>query len=287
MPLITLTTDMGLRDYYVSSIKAAIYSQLQDVKVVDITHKIEPWNIIQASFIVKHAFRFFPLGSIHIIGVDTEPTPKKPHIAALFEGHYFIGADNGIFSIIFENKQPEKLVLINIIPEPHFITFPTMDVFVKSACHIARGGILDIIGKNYLAEDLNKAIIGDPVIDTNTNTLVGKIIHIDNYGNAITNIPFQIFKNLAGNKPFSFVNRPAHFRSYKGEYHFKSIGNNYSDTAEGEIIVLKNSLNYVEIAINKGNAVGLLDLEEGQQIKFNFNIKIHDHQNRKNDLSSR
>lgn len=270
MPIITLTTDMGLRDYYVSSIKGAIYSQLPEVNITDITHWIKPWNTIQASFILKNAYHNFPKGTIHIIGVDTELTPKKLHLAILFDGHYFIGADNGIFSLMFNQIVPEKAVVITIAPDPQSITFPTKDVFVKAACHIARGGILEVIGRPFNWEELNKAIIGEPVVDVNTNSIVGKVIYIDNYGNAITNINYQLFKSFGNNREFAFINRPRSYKSQAGEYIFSTVQTSYHEVDDGEITILNNNLGLLEIAINRGNAAGLLDLDEGQQVKFQF-----------------
>ena len=94
MAIVTLTTDFGHKDYSVSVIKGALLQQLPDLTIVDVSHQISPFNISEAAYILKNAFRAFPEGSIHIIGVESEWTPENVHMAMEFEGHYFICADN-------------------------------------------------------------------------------------------------------------------------------------------------------------------------------------------------
>ena len=100
--LITLTSDMGLKDYYVAAVKGAIYNQLPDVKIVDISHDIPPFDIVHASFVLKNTFKEFPKNSIHIIGVDTSSNHGSEHVIVSNHDQYFIGNNNGVFSLIFE-----------------------------------------------------------------------------------------------------------------------------------------------------------------------------------------
>src|SRR5512133_2364165 len=100
MAIITLTSDWGLRDHYTGSVKGAILRQLPDAVIVDISHSIQPHNLNQAAFIVRNSYRNFPEGTIHIIGVIEEASIESPHTLVVHDGHYFIGADNGIFSMI-------------------------------------------------------------------------------------------------------------------------------------------------------------------------------------------
>lgn len=259
MPIITLTTDMGSRDYYVAGIKGAIYKELPDAVVVDISHDVKPWDILQASFIIKNAYADFPSGTVHIIGVDTELHPDKPHVAILYDGHYFIGADNGVFSLMFD-KIPEKIVELNLAHNAKVLTFPTRDIFVKAACHILRGGTLEVIGKEKEG-GLRQLAIGKPATDE--HTIFGKVIYVDNYENVICNINAQTFKEISKGRPFTI---------YKGRTNFtiEKIANTYRDVDEGEILVLFNSLGYMEIAMNRGNASGLLGLRAGDQIRITF-----------------
>ena len=272
MAIITLTTDMGLKDYYVSSIKGAIISQLTDCHIVDVSHLIEPWNILQAAFVIKNAYKSFPVGTVHIIGVDTESTAQRRHIVVLFDGHYFIGCDNGIFSLIFDdpNIVIDKVVELNLEYNSSTKTFPTRDIFAKAACHICRGGIIEVLGPVRQVESLNRLIFGDPVFDSNTQTIIGKVIYIDNYGNAITNITAQMFKSASNNRSFNFIYKPKSNRSLEGSYYFETLAESYSDVDKSDLIVLANYLGLIEIAMNQGNARNMLDIGENLQVKFSF-----------------
>ena len=103
MAIVTLTTDFGHKDFSVSVIKAALFQKIPKLTIVDISHHISPYNASETAYILKNAFRAFPNGSIHIIGVESEWTPENIHLAMEFDGHYFIGADNGILSMIKED----------------------------------------------------------------------------------------------------------------------------------------------------------------------------------------
>ena len=146
MSIITLTTDFGIKDHFVGAIKGTIYSELPDARIVDISHQISPFNIAETAYILKNAYKSFPNGSIHIIGVDSELNEENKHIALLLDNHYFICPNNGVISLLASEIKPEKIVEINIHDRVETI-FPVLDVFVKVACHIARGGTLEVIGR--------------------------------------------------------------------------------------------------------------------------------------------
>jgi S-adenosylmethionine hydrolase len=146
MSIITLTTDFGTKDHFVGAIKGTVYSELPDARIVDISHNIAPFNITETAYILKNAYKSFPDGSIHIIGVDSELNKDNKHIALELDNHYFICPDNGVISLLATAIKPKKIVEINI--HDRIVTsFPVLDVFVHVACHIARGGKLEVIGK--------------------------------------------------------------------------------------------------------------------------------------------
>jgi S-adenosylmethionine hydrolase len=132
MPIITLTSDWGHSDHYIGAVKGSILSLLPDVKIIDISHQVAPFNIEQAAFILKNCYKNFPKGTIHIIGVNTEESDKNPHTVVFINDHYFIGTDNGIFSMIFD-KPPKKIIELNIMQDSDYFTFSTRDRFVKAA----------------------------------------------------------------------------------------------------------------------------------------------------------
>ena len=132
MSIITLTTDFGNKDFFVASVKGAIISGVKNALIIDISHEIQPYNHSEAAYVLKNAYKTFPKGTIHIIGVESELTPENRHIAMLFEGHYFIGSDNGIFSMIKDDLKAEKIVEINI-HKNESPSFYVLDAFVKVA----------------------------------------------------------------------------------------------------------------------------------------------------------
>ena len=272
MSIITLTTDMGTRDYYVSSIKGSILSQLgESAVIIDITHQIDSWNTLQAAFVLRNAYVDFPKGSIHIIGVDTEASKTRKHVLVVANGHYFIGCDNGVFSLMFDDIETiDKIVELNINSDTDYKTFPTRDIFVKAACHLAKGGVPEVLGRTLIDKQLNRLIIGDPVFDTNTQTIIGKIIYIDNYGNAITNITAEIFKSACMGRAFNLALRPRSNRSLEGLYNFKRLSESYNEVDLSDLIILVNNIGLLEIAMNQGNAQQMLDLGPNLQVKFQF-----------------
>ena len=252
MSLITLTTDFGTKDHFVGAVKGAIYSELNDARIVDISHQISPFNITQTAYILKNAYKNFPKGSIHIVGVDSELSIENKHIALLLDEHYFICPDNGIISMIASEIKPEKMVEITI-HNAIVSSFNVLDIFVKVACHIARGGTLEVIGKRI--SDFKQLKEVHPFINEEKNQIIGSVIYIDNYGNVISNITKKLFQEIGKGRSFEVV-----ARSYKFDKIFQKYneGIDYETPVEnrqddGKKLAIFNSANYLEIAIYKSN----------------------------------
>ena len=113
-PIVTLTTDFGEKDHFVGAVKGALYSELDTLRIVDISHSISPFHLTEAAYVIQNAYRSFPKGSVHIIGIDSELNPENKHIAVYLDEHYFICADNGIISLISSTIKPSKIFKINI-----------------------------------------------------------------------------------------------------------------------------------------------------------------------------
>lgn len=258
MAIITLTTDLGTKDHYVGVLKGALLKGCSNAVIVDITHEIPPYDILKAAFTLKNTFAEFPEGSIHIIGVNPEINESVSHLVVLYKGQYFIGADNGLFSLIFE-EPPERIIEININIDPDSITFPTKDVLTKAACHIAKGGTLEMIGMP-IEQLVEKALFRAVSVG---NIIKGMAIHIDHYGNIITNIDEAFFKTFGRGREFVIEFR-------QGDYDITSISNVYSDVPEGEKLALFSSSGLLEISMNKGNASKLLGIRESDIIRIEF-----------------
>lgn len=275
MAIITLTTDFGEKDHFVGAIKGSIYSELEDVKIVDISHAISPFNVLEAAYIIQNAYSSFPKGSIHLIGIDSELNPENKHIAVKLNDHYFICANNGIMSMICNEITPEKIVEINIHDKIE-TNFPVLDVFVRVGCHIARGGTLEVVGK--VISEIKPIKNLNPFVNEDKSQIIGSVIYIDNYGNVVTNIRRKFFEQTQKGQLFEIS-----ARSYK----FREIYKKYSDIVnfdtpeeirqdEGRGLVVFNSSDYLEIAIYKsdlatvGSASSLMGLEMRDTVTVNF-----------------
>ncbi len=253
MAIITLTTDFGEKDHFAGATKGAIYSELPDVKIVDISHSVTPFNVPEAAYIILNSYSSFPKGTIHLIGIDAEINKENKHIALKLDDHYFICANNGVMSMICSEIVPEKIVEINIHDKIE-TSFPVLDVFVKVACHIARGGTLEVIGK--VIEDINPIKNIVPFVNADKNQIIGNVIYIDNYGNVVTNIKRKFFESLRKGRGYEISAR---------NYKFSTIFNKYSEIVnfdlersqrqdEGKKMVVFNSSDFLEIALYKGNS---------------------------------
>ena len=275
MAIITLTTDFGEKDHFAGATKGAIYSELPHVRIVDISHSVSPFNIPEAAYIIQNAYNSFPKGTIHIIGIDSEINPDNKHIALKLDDHFFICANNGIMSMICSEIAPEKIVEINIHDKIQS-SFPVLDVFVKVACHIARGGTLEVIGKPISAIKPIKNVM--PYVNDDKTQIIGSVIYIDNYGNVVTNIKRSFFENIQKGRAFEISAR---------NHKFKKVYNKYSDIVnfdipedkrhdEGRGLVVFNSGQFLEIAVYKsnpntvGSASTLMGLKLMDTVSVNF-----------------
>jgi len=273
--IITLTTDFGEKDHFVGAVKGAIYTELDSIKIVDISHSISPFHITEAAYIIQNAYKNFPKGSIHIIGIDSELNAENKHIAVLLDGHYFVCANNGIISMLTSEINPDKIVEINVHDKIES-NFPVLDVFVKVACHIARGGTLEVIGKSITNI---KQITGiKPVINAENNQIIGTVIYIDNYGNVICNITKAIFDKIGKGRDFTISARTNNFstiyKRYSDAINFDTPKDRRDE--DGKKIALWNSSGYLEVAIYKsnpstvGSASSLFGLKYRDTISVNF-----------------
>lgn len=275
MSIITLTTDFGERDHFVGAVKGTIYSEIENVRIVDISHSISPFHLHEAAYIIQNAYRSFPKGSIHIIGVDSELNPENKHIALLMDEHYFICADNGIISLITTEIKPDKIVEINIHDRINS-NFPVLDVFVKVASHIARGGTLEVIGKTIT--EIKELTGMQPVVKNDEKQIVGKVIYIDNYGNVVSNIKKSLFEKIGRGRAFEITARGVTiskiFQRYSEVVNFDVAPQDRQN--DGDKLAIWNTGGYLELAMYKsnpssvGSASALFGLNFRDTVSVNF-----------------
>ena len=256
MPIVTLTTDFGLKDHFVASLKGALHATIEGVTICDISHLISPFDIQQAAFTLGHSWHRFPEGTIHLVGVGPAPSTRFNHVAFRMNGHYFIGANNGLFSLL-SNERPDEIV--EICPagaEP--TAFPALDVYVPFAAGIAAGLSLASIGTPI--ESLAELI--RPRHFPEDDVIKGNVVYIDSFGNLITDITEKEFERVGQNRPFAI--------ELIGD-EINTISRRYSDVDEGDKLALFNSEGILEIAINQGKANQLLNLRLNAVIRIVFN----------------
>ena len=252
MSIITLTTDYGNKDYYVSSLKAKLISNIENVNIVDISHDISPFNLAEAGYVLQGAFEEFPKGTIHILSVDSELTPENKHVVIKYNNCFFIGADNGVFSLIFRDTRPDQIFEINLHSNYNY-KISADDLFVKVAAHINRSGPLNVVGSEI--KKIKEIYNLRPVVNKEGNQIIGSVIYIDNYGNVVTNITKKMFNEVSKTRSFTI-----NARNVK----FSKIHQNYSDAIDfnlekknreedGKKIALFNSLGYLQLSIYKSN----------------------------------
>lgn len=255
-PIITLTTDWGTKDHYLAAVKGSIATHIPDAMVIDISHEIIPFDLNEASYILRNAWKNFPEGTIHIVGVNSEASIEHPHVIIKESGHYFIGSDNGIFSLIFDHT-PTEIYELDIFQSSNKFTFSTKDVFVQAAMHIMEEKPLGELGDEL--DELNNKMAFKPV--TEENLIKGKVIYIDRYENIVTNISEKLFNELTKGKKFSLFLRA-------GKYELNKIHASYSDVVEGELVAIFGSDDLLEIAQNRGRAAGLLGIQIDDVIRI-------------------
>lgn len=254
MPIVTLTSDFGEGDYYLPLIKGAILSQNEQIRLVDISHQVAAYDIVQAAFIFKNAWPSFPKGTIHLISVNDYYQEECCYLAVQYEGHYFIGPDNGVFTLIFDQAEIQGYQLAN----PTEQNFNIHDIYAKAVGHIANGKEFEKIGEKV--EEMVQRITFQPVVQP--SMIRGAVIHIDRFQNAILNINRELFERIGAGRSFQLY--------FKRHDPIVKLSRHYHEVPIGEVLCLFNSAGYLEIAINMGKAAELLSLKVEDTVQVDF-----------------
>ncbi|GAB5419188.1 MAG: SAM-dependent chlorinase/fluorinase [Crocinitomicaceae bacterium] len=275
MQILTLTSDMGMDDHYVASLKGKILSALDTVHIVDITHKVKPFDVSEASFHLMSCYNDFPEGTVHVIGVDSEPIVNFggsdgsfPTIME-FKGQYFICNDNGFYGAFLQENRPDAMWRIeSFMKDPNSFKFPTKNILVKAAIELMQGAKpadLGVPANGYKSALALMAV-------SETNLIKGHVIHVDSYGNAITNVHHTLFERFGRDVPFIL-----YFK--RKDYFIDHISNTYNEVAQGEKVATFNENGFLEIAINRGanassgGAEQLFGLHKNDVVRIEFTPK--------------
>ncbi|MFN3969401.1 S-adenosyl-l-methionine hydroxide adenosyltransferase family protein [Flavobacterium sp.] len=272
MSIITLTTDYGLKDHFAGALKGKLLSEFPEAVIIDISHHIDAFNIAETAYIIDAAYSSFPKGTVHLIGVDIELNAENQHIAMQWNDQYFVCADNGILSMLIQKIVPQKLVTINIHDRlPSDAT--DLDVFVKVACHLAKGGLLNVIGKEI--KEIKEVTELQAI--AKDNQIKGYVIYIDHFGNVVTNISKKIFLETAKGRNYEIKFKNKTIKTILPKYSDIGIYKKKSlKECEGESLAIFNESDFLEIAIFRsnpntvGSANSLLGLQYRDLVTIDF-----------------
>lgn len=248
MPLLTLTSDIGNQDYLVGAVKAQLLRINPEFHIIDISHNIPPFNYPHAAYVCRNAIRNFPAFTYHLILVNLFELKPEQILLAFHNEQYFLCADNGLLSMILEEK-PEATIGIPLDKTTIKNTLYLTEVMALAVNQLVNGESIKNIGlpdAQYIEKNPLRPMFSD-------NWIEGQIIFIDNFENVIVNITRAQFEEQRKGRHFKIV--------FKRDEVIESISESYADAAEGEKLAMFNSAGYLEIAINKGNAAGLFGLK--------------------------
>lgn len=258
-PLITLLTDFGTRDHYVASMKGVILRINPKCKIVDISHQIHPQDITEGAFVLASAFSYFPEGTIHLAVVDPEVGGARHPVLLVTDHFYFIGPDNGLFSLVLRKERMKEAYILTekryFLPEVSS-TFHGRDLFAPVAGHLTLGVSPKAFGKRV--DSLKTLTFTGPRIGG--EDLVGEVIHIDSFGNLITNIDRKTFLKFIQQR--SFLIRA-------GRRTIQSLTRGYWEGKKDEPIALFGSSGLLEVAVREGSAEKMLKMKKGDPIRIN------------------
>lgn len=254
MQIVTLTTDFGNKDYYTAMLKGAMLRQDAMLNLIDVTHEVPKYDLVRAAFVLKNAWRSFPENTIHLTTVNDLPQGSQQFLAVRHQNHYFLGPNNGIFSLLFEEMPTEAYELTFEGKS----SFPLVEIMAQAVQHISTNKDFTNIGRPV--QDLMQRLTLHPVISP--NQLRGSVIYIDDYENVVVNIHRELFEQVRNGRNFQLY--------FKRNNPLTSVCEFYFDVPVGEPFCRFNTTNYLEIAVNMGRASSLFNLKLDDTIQIDF-----------------
>ena len=258
-PIITLTTDFGLNDHFVGTVKGVILSIFPDVEIVDICHSVQAFDVLDGALTIAQSYSYFPSGTVHLVVVDPGVGTARRPILVTTDRHHFVAPDNGVLSMVYGKE--ERLHIRQVTAQHYYLqpvsnTFHARDIFAPVAAWLAKG--------------VDPEKFGDEVTDfvrfnapkpksVDGNTLRGVVLKVDRFGNLVTNIVPQ-------DAPMLFGADPAPFKILVGKHEITEIHSNYSEGSPGEVFGIVGSMGYLEIAADRGSAAKITGSGKGTEV---------------------
>jgi S-adenosylmethionine hydrolase len=262
-PLITLTTDFGVSDHFVGTIKGVILGIAPDARIVDISHSVQPFDVLDGALTISQAYTYFPSGTVHMVVIDPGVGTTRRPILATTERHHFVAPDNGVLSLVYDRE--ERLSVREIKAEHYYLqpvsnTFHARDIFSPVAAYLAKRVDADRFGEEIT--DFVRFTAPKPKAN-GTNGLRGVVLKVDRFGNMITNITEK-------DAPALFEAEPPAFKITVGKREISEMKSAYALGAPGEVFGILGSMGFLEIAANRGSAAQVLGVGKGSEVNVVF-----------------
>lgn len=268
--IITLTTDFGEQDYSVGALKGQLYSLVPEARIVDISHQVAHYSITEAAYLLQGAYRYFPQGTIHIMGVNNELSAERGLLLLVYEGQYFITADNGFITLFTGNKEGAEVYLLDL--EDRRSIFPTLAFSTKIAQQLCQGTPAATLGIPY-SEHL---YISNFIPKVRAQRIEGNVIYIDHFGNVVSNITEALLREEAKGRRFNVYFRYQSVDNSSVEEICTQYNQKEDGLSAGNPFLVFNHLKYLEMAIDKANpksfggSASLMGIHIGDIVSIDF-----------------
>ncbi len=262
MSTITLLTDFGSEDAYVGVMKGVILSIHSSAKIIDISHAVDPQDLIEAAYLIKSCYRYFPEHTVHIVVVDPGVGSDRAIVALEMMGHVFLAPNNGVLTLLMDEGKIDAMVRVE---NPRFFlnpisqTFHGRDVFAPVGAHLAKGIDITSLGSPLDPQGLVYLDIPKPHV-SNGDELIGTIVSIDHFGNCMSNIDQDCLKKITGK------DAEKEFEIKIGKNSITGLSQRYADVEPESFLAIFGSFGYLELALNCGNASRRLNIKKGDAI---------------------
>lgn len=257
----TLTSDFGSQNYALASVKGKIYQTFPDAHITSISNHVAPFNLQQAAYLFKQAYRHFPLNTFHFVLNDLYADEKHQLLYAYENQQHIFCADNGFMTLLFDDQPAQLYLLSDRMAQYNHIS--VADTFLThAAC------ILNNVPGNYKPADVNSLVIKHPAnASVENNSIEAQVLHIDHFGNVVLNVTRQQFEEVRKGRSFRIY--------FMRDEEITTLSQDYSSVSHGQKLCFFNTANYLEIAVNKGNAAELFGFQiRHERNLFYNNIKI-------------
>lgn len=248
MPIVTLTTDFGLKDHFIGAAKGKLLKKNPEAQIIDISHCIDYYNVSNASYVAFAAYKSFVKQTVHILSVGAHWCPTSKYLLMLIDGHYFLSVDNGTLTMLANFKAPEKIIKLH---KRNFNS--SMELFSEVIFKLSTNEAIENLGQQIQLQDCLNLKELTPDVSDDLSVIKGHFIYTDHYGNAVTNLSGQLFEKIRKGRSFEFFARNLILRRINKYYSdFELSENKTLKDEEGSALLLFNSADFLQLSIYKG-----------------------------------